>query len=305
MSFQAFGDSITVGTGASSGQSWVGLFTPDNDGVSGAVASSMSTLVQGVTPDASKTYTIMIGTNDVRIYKDDTAKQDCFKDFLRNSVAWLCMDGAADCAEVGGSPNPNMTYTGTWSSISVNTCGRETTQLNASAEITVSGTAVYIGYIIQDVSAADTVAEVYIDNVLVGTLTPKQPLGSGYAPACARFGGLSSGNHDVKIVNTVSGKKFYLNYIKGSDQVNSPKILLSNVIKYSAAGYTNYGVTESTTDAYNTIISDLISEFTADGMDVTLVDNHASIDNTTDLSDYVHPNNAGHLKIHNNFKAAL
>lgn len=88
---KVFGDSITVGTGASpSTKSWIGLFTPQNAAVSGNGAGDMAKVIQtSHVADPSQKYAIMIGTNDARHYKSDTQKQGYFKNFLRSAIVWL------------------------------------------------------------------------------------------------------------------------------------------------------------------------------------------------------------------------
>lgn len=307
---QAFGDSITANHGASpAAASYVNLFALSNQGVSNTQAGDMSNRIRALVTsfDASKKYTLMIGTNDHRVYKADATKQEFFKRFLRNSVAWLSLENKK-MPRVSG----DITFTGTWSNASGNAINKYTQQQNATATTTVTGTSVYIGYIIQNFTGSDSVAEIRIDGNLVGTIGSYGVIntsgGSTYADAAVRFDGLSAGSHTVEITVTSSGKNFYLNYIAGNNNSGGqyPKIALSNVIRMTAGGYSTHGSSDAIVDQYNVIVDDLVAEFVADGFDVTLVDNHTAVNPATDItSDGVHPNNSGHLKIHNNFAAVL
>lgn len=288
-----FGDSITSGVGASpSTSSWVGLFSPSNQAVSGAQAADLSNKVLTITP--AETNLVMIGTNDVRIYRDNATKKDYFEKFLRHSVAWLALPSKLIAR--------NMVTTGTWNNTAANSIGRYTTVNGAKLSGVVTGCKLYVGYIIQNASVAVSTADVVVDGVTVGsiscdgyTVSMNTQNGATYGHACAVFD-VSYGTHNVEIVNTSpNGKYLYVNYIANEQLENCIKI--SNIIKMNTANYTSNGVTLSTTDAYNLIIDNVIADFNC-----ALIDNYSEIDPAIHLGDGVHPNNAGHLIIHNNFK---
>lgn len=309
MTFKTFGDSISTNattSGASpASNSWMGLFSPENAAVSGNGAGDMSKIIQASTPDNAKQYAVMIGTNDVRQYKADTTKQDYYKQFLLASLVWLSCPTLKKARTSG-----TAIYTGTWSNTAGNAFGKVTTQSNAKVTETFSGDALYIGYILQNNTAADSQAEVRVDGVLVGTVGCYMNIntvgGNSYSGACTRFSGFGAGSHTVELTVTTSGKNFYYDFVAGSDDIDNAGIALSNVIQYGSAGYSTYGVTSAVIDQFNDIVDGLITDLSADGVTITLVDNHASIDNTTDLNtDGIHPNNAGHAKIHANFSSLL
>jgi len=302
------GDSLTVGVGASTtAKSWVGLATPVNLARNGDMAAELSNKINGIggaplVPEPSKTYSIMIGVNDQKNYRGDAVKQGYYKSFLRCALAYLFIpvkNKARDAL---------ITYTGTWGNTPVNTYGKYSATPNSTAETTVNGTSVYVSYIIQNSNSY--VAEIRVDGVLKKTInvstTPMGTAnGSSYASACERIDGLSPGSHTVNVKVISAAAYFYLEWIGGNEQVSSPRVLLGNVIKMSNAAYTQFATSDTIVNAYNTIIDDLITEFTADGFDVDKVDVHSVINPLTDLtSDGVHPNDAGHLKIFQAFSAA-
>lgn len=303
-----FGDSITVGVGATSyASSWAGLwgadFSTTNTAVNGDQAGDMSYEIQSNhVEESERTYTMMIGTNDHRTYKDDIVKQGFFKSFLRQSLAWMALPTRTNARSV------NVVETGIWADTGANAIGRVTTELGATATCSVTGTGVYIGYIIQNSLSSEGVADVRIDGILVGTISIYGQMdtvnGRTFAPAAAYFGGLTDTSHTVEITVTSSGENFYLDYVAGSPQP-PPKLIVSNIIKMSDAAYATYGTSEANVIAYNTIISDVISEFASDGVAITAVDNYIDIDPLTDLSDGVHPNDTGHAIIHGNFAEGL
>lgn len=309
MSFKTFGDSISTNattSGASTAaKSWMGLFSPITAAVSGNGAGDMSKVIQtSHVAEPAKKYAIMIGTNDHRNYKGDATKQEFFKRFLRQSIVWLTCQTLKKART-----SSTAVYTGAWSNTAGNSFGKVATATNAKVTETFSGDTLYVGYIIQNDANAASTANVVVDGDVVGTIGCQGAMnttgGNSFAGACARFSGLGAGAHTVEIVITSSGKNLYYDYVAGSDDIDSAGILLSNVIRMSAAAYASFGSSDAIVDQYNTIIGDLITEFTADGLLITLVDNHASINPLTDLADGVHPNDGGHVKINANFAALL
>lgn len=302
--FTALGDSHTVGVGATvAAKSWLGLLSPVNSAASGAQAAEVSNAVQSIVPLEGRTYTIMVGTNDHRTYKADATKQEFFKRFLRQSIAWLAYPDKCKGRDAC------MSYTGSWGNTAANTFGKVSTQSGATAQATVSGQSIYVCYIIQAHSSAQSSATVEVDGVDVGTIGSFGAMntvnGSTFASACARFGGLSNGSHAVKVTLTSSGKNFYLDYIAGNDQPTS-RVLVSNIIRMTSGAYSTYGTSLANVTAYNGIISDIVSEFIGDAADVVLVDNYSTVNQSTDLiADGVHLNDAGHAKVSANFAAAM
>lgn len=303
-----FGDSITAGVGASTlANSWAGLFGTNyavtNCARSGDQAADQSAEIQANhTPSSSRRYALMVGTNDHRTYRTDTAKQVAFKSFFRQCVGWLTLPTKKTARD--GS----VTYTGTWADTSVNNIGRNTSSLGAKASTTFNGTGVLVGFIIQDDLAAQSTATVKIDGASMGTLSSYAAMttvnGKTFAPAAAYFGGLSSGAHTIEIENTVGGEIFYLDYFAEMDQPALP-IVISNIIKMTAGAYTTFTTSEANVILYNTLIDDVIAEFAAHGITLPLVDNFNDIDPATHLPDGVHPNDTGHSIIYANFQTAL
>jgi hypothetical protein len=310
MTFKAFGDSITTNStssGASpAANSWIGRFTPVTAAVSGAGAGDMAKTIQtSHSAEPSRKYAVMIGTNDARHYKGDTTKQGYFKNFLRCGIVWLTCPNLKKARTSG-----TAVYTGSWANTQGNAFGKTTTANGAKVEETFSGDVLYLGYLAQNSSSTDSVVEVRVDGNLIDTISSYMNSntvgGNSFSGMCNRYAGLGAGAHTVELtVTSAGGKRFYYDFVAGSDDIDSAGVALSNVPEYSPAGYTSFGITSAIIDQYNAIVDDLIADFTADGLNIALVDNHASIVNTTDLADSVHPNNAGHAKINANFSAVL
>jgi lysophospholipase L1-like esterase len=294
--FTTFGDSITAGIGATTpAKSWVGLFTPVNKGISGAQAADLANTVILTAPIVTEKYTVMIGSNDIYKYRTDPIKQAYFKKFMRHNLAWLSFPNKVRAQD--------MVKTGTWWNASVNSFGIATSSNAATATATVTGTKVFIGHLMQDYVGTTGTASIEIDGVVVGTYSNNANgmtthLAAGYALAACVFD-VAAGTHTVKItVTSPNGGYFYLDYIAGNAQP-SPKILLSNILKWSDAAYAGNGLMPTITNDYNTLVNQVIADFP----NVVLVDNNSLINPVLHISDGVHPNDVGYKIIYNNFES--
>lgn len=305
MTFKAFGDSIVVGVGASpQSNCWVGLFTPTNAGVSSAQAADLSGIMQAETLNYSKPTIIAIGANDAAKYKNDSAKKEYFRRAYRACLAWLCLPDK----KTARGPQAGITLTGSWAdSPAPNTCGKYTTQNGATGSATVSGDSVYIALSEGDYPSMGEQINVRIDGVPISTFSVKQLgvttfLNQWWGRCVWKFTGLGAGQHTVVVTqNSPSGSFLHLDYIAGSEQPVRPQVIAGNAMKFTDWYYNNLGINAATTQAYNAIINDVCAEF-----GVPVVDNYSIFDPSIHSSDqYGHPNNAGYLVIHNNFKAAL
>lgn len=319
----AYGDSITTGVNATSGNGYVALLSTalaasiTNHAVSGHQAADQSFTAHNAALGASDKATVMIGTNDQFRYLGNAIKQGYFKGFLANIVTQLAAPFRVRARDAG------MALTGTWSNNQPSwSVGKWTFTPGDTATATVSGTAVYISVIKQDDYMGTPVngtADVYIDNMTtpvgsVGAIGSGMTTQSGgfCAPAVFRFGGLSAGSHTVKLVCTSTGTGaaavFYLESITGSDQAVKPAVFLSTILRYSAAGYAAVGGSDTIMAQFNAIVTQMVTDLAGDGLAVSLVDSSAVVNQATDIetvSPFVHPVNSGHLKIEQDFYAAM
>lgn len=308
MTIYSLGDSITVGVNASPNSLGYAhqLFDYTQKAVSGDQIAEQSKAAQSINPVANDRFTLMVGTNDIRTYKDDATKKGYFEAFYRQALVWLLTPGKVKARDAG------MAYTGSWSNTAANTFGKVSTALNATAQATVSGEAVYVGFILQAHSATvGSLFKVEVDGVDKGTYScngagMNTVNGSTYAGAALRIAGLSPGGHTVKVTVLSTGKNVYLDYIAGSAQAYQPQITVGNIIPMSTAAYTGYGISDATTLAYNALIGDLVIYLETDGFVLGFVDAYFQINTATDLAvDGVHPNNQGHGKLYDAFKVVV
>nr|WP_080577238.1 SGNH/GDSL hydrolase family protein [Sinorhizobium fredii] len=309
------GDSITVGVGVTTAQRYATLSanslsrTIVSRAKSGDMAADQGQKAIAIKRGSGDIATIMVGVNDQRIYRASVVKRGYYIAFLLR----LILDSTATVRKTGRSTA--IAKYGTWSNTAVNNFGVTTTLKSAKATATVSGTAVYIGSIIQNHPAAKGVAQVRIDGVLKGTISSDgtgdggmtTANGLAYGPAAFRFGGLSPGNHKVELtVTSANGQNFRLDYIAGNANQTGVKTFVSNVIRMNAYGYAKFGGSDSSVAAFNADIATLIDTLSDDGLDAFLVNNWAAINPATHLlPDGVHPNPAGHSKIYTVFRSAI
>lgn len=305
-----FGDSITAGAGASTiTKSYAALLdaslgTPSVDhGINGSAAADQVIVARGVVTTPSDIVTIMIGVNDAQRYLDATT-QGYYKAFVRELVSWQNMP-----QRVAGR-SASMALTGTWADslpVPAWSAGKHSNVAGSTASATVSGTSVYIGTILQDMNpgSLNGSADVIVDGVTVGTISSNgagmpTALGTYYAPAAFRFGGLAPGQHTVTV--KVTSGWVYLEYLAGSDQPPGPPVYLSNVTRTFQV---NDPATPAINAAFNAIIAGLVSDFQTDGRNVMLVDNNSIITQSDLISDMIHPNDGGHQKIANQFLSEI
>lgn len=292
---QIDGDSIAEGIGASTTERrWYERFRPVNYAVSASQVADVSGRQRDV--NVEDEYFLGIGGNDAIFYKDDAAKQEYFRRCFRACLAWRLL---ADRKTARG-PQAGIAFTGTWGDMPTpSPCGKYTTQNGATASATVSGDTVYIGVSEGDYPDMSEAINVVIDGVNKGNFSVKRTgittyLGQWWGRVAWRFTGLGAGSHSV-IVTHVSptGKFLHLDYIAGSAQAATPRVIVGNVMKFTDAYMAEKGITVATIQAYNAIIAAVVAEFTAHGLPVSLLDRYANFDPATESADYWgHPNDA-------------
>lgn len=298
------GDSIAEGIGASAqDKRWMELFKPINYAVSASQAADVSGRQRDIS--ASKEYFLGIGANDAAFYKNDAAKQEYFRRVFRACLAWRLLSNR----KTARGSQAGIAFTGAWADIPApNPCGKYTTQNGAMARATVSGDTVYIGASEGDYPDMAETINVVIDGVSQGNFSVKRSgitthLGQWWGRIAWRFTGLGAGAHNVIVTHaSPAGKFLHLDYIAGSDQAATPRVVVGNAMKFTDSYYATLGIDASTTQAYNAIIADVVAEFVAHGLPVVLLDRYAHFDPATQSADqYGHPSDAWQKVMRNDF----
>jgi hypothetical protein len=326
-----YGDSYTVGSNASSTISgtsvldsytnvfsyecgfWTGTaVTTTNRGLSGRAVEDLTASVYAQTTVSGMLSTYMTGFNNYRWsgssggYQTDAGLAQVVATWLA-SYAWLTLV----TSKVIRGNGTGVSLIGSWSipPAPVHT-ERTTTQTGASLSATVTGTAVYVAYLLQ--GSAGTF-DLSIDGTDYGTINTSYAVNPRIATvsgAAVRIGGLPLGNHQVVLIANAASGPVSIDWIAGSSAAGG--ICLAGSIAHIDT--TGYGATtdgmnagsDALADKYNGAHTQLVNQLRGDGLDVRL----ANLDTigynvATDLSsDHIHPNDSGHAKIASAFAQA-
>ena len=299
---KAWGDSITVGTGASrpslayiSQESETVQVPFTNYAQSGACVWDQATAVYGQNLAVNEAGQLMIGTNDSRTY--GTAVANDLTVFKRGHAALLAWIATPEAYKTRAN-SASITYTSVWDAGTAygGTWIRVTTVSGATATFTFFGPVLYLSTTRLGSSSAK--GEVRIDGVLVGTtssigLSASTPLGAYLGPSLYRFAGLANTTHTVVItvIDANTSNAFFLEWFSAPSNVTR-FVNLINIPRMTGGS-----TADAKTTAYNAAILDNYTTMKADGLKLALADAFAVIDPATDLADGLHPNDAGHTKI--------
>lgn len=291
-----YGDSITV----QAGYPWV---VADHAGASdflrpaanGHTANAQADAIYNRTIVSGDEFFYMLGTNDRKLYGASSGALDLYRNAVSAGIYWLAgnkkLPNSSDWTWTGSGWAPSAQFGGTFS--------MATAQAGDYGEATFTGDVALLSYIVVD-SLGSWSFEVKIDGVSKGTfslappttinVTGVVPAGRIYSPALLRFTGLGSGAHTLRVTAVSGGVG--INWLGTGPNGNAVRVLTQTrtVGMYS-------GDSDSHTAAYNSVLSDVVSQAAGDGYDVTLIDTHSVVDPATDLIDGVHPNIGGQIKM--------
>jgi lysophospholipase L1-like esterase len=322
-----FGDSITVGVGASvPAKCWRNLLAARFgwDQYNGAISGgSIMDWIANAYSQATGLDTlsfILPGFNDQRNAGGDAAKVQAYKLALYAAVAHLAIPDAAKIKANSAA----VTYAGTWAASPVRAYGKYTAEKNASATVKVCGDVVYISTLQQLGNGG--MLNVNVDGVDRGTYTLRTSVANGgavtsvqYMPMLIRIPGLGEGLHTVVLTktddtNANNSQNVWLDWIAGSQgaTLGTPAVYLANTLRMNAAGvphdapnYSNY--TEGGNAGFCLAADEVAGVLAADGLRVFSVNTSGVYDPATgDVSaDNVHPSDQGMAKIADAFAAAM
>jgi lysophospholipase L1-like esterase len=320
-----FGDSITCGVGASVvangyaslldaaiGKPATNLCYPGDQAADMAVRAVYPDAVP--TLDAQQLFTAMIGINDANHCGGSAGCVGNWMQALEASLTWLALPASdkiwAQAANV---------RTGNWHADGTDGLqGLATT--NAGASLTfqvkqaVAGHSLYVAYRVLDAATDNPgTAAIAIDGQVAGTLssapTGGQPIltqnGTNQTIFVDRFALGAVGPHTVTVtITSTGGGLFSLGWLGTAESdytANSaaPRVVIGSITSSGSSTLNTIIVT------YNTQLTSLIAALTADGMRIGIAPTASALNPATDLSDNLHPNDAGHLKLAKAFAGAL
>lgn len=300
-----FGDSITASVGASvPSRGWAQMLATTlslpaaNSAIAGAMVLDQCDAVYRSSIVPSDVVTIMLGTNDERVYGLNASKRARFISGLSALSVY-----ASTIAKKAAS---NGSYSGSWSPTVAYGIGKNSYTNGSKLSFTGEGTAIYLGYIKQEANGGTFTVK--IDGILKGTFTSdgggcSSYLGATYGAQLARFDGLSAGTHNVEVEvtsATATANRVYIDWWSSNNVAGSPAYVVN--IPYATA-YTSGGSNENV-DLYNADISAMVSCLRADGLPVHFVGVNSLL-SPTDMFDEYHPNDSGHTKIKNAVYVAM
>lgn len=319
-----FGDSVSCGAGASApanafasivaaSNGWVvsssamsgTVLNEQLEGVScyGADQNRPAILNRVVGPE-DRSFTLT-GLNDLKTYGLDRQRVAQYREQLRAALVWLAIPASRKLDTTDSA----IAYQGKWTAATDTrwggdplSFGKTAAAIGAKASVTVSGRAVYVGFVR---SKSGGLFNLQVDGILRGQFSCGGAMGTAVypnlpSPGVARVGGLADGPH-VVTVTTVSASPVTVFLFAGSNAAcgpDGPYCYVGNCLRYSFAS-------DDALAMYNDAISTTCAELASDGLGVVYVDANAFYTPATDVSpDYLHPNDLGHFHIAQAFKAA-
>lgn len=303
----AFGDSITKGDNApkpfpaivADAKGWAII----NNGINGAQAADCADLIYTTPVAAGDVSILAVGENDQRTANGDATKLTLFGKIHKALTAFLAIPNSLKTLANSAA----VIRTGNWLNVLWG-FGLYTNEANATVTFIFSGTTVYIGTILSDPWTGTYTISVDGNVVYAGSSAGQGKIQTVYnrlyAPYLIRLSGFSAGNHTVVIRNTSSGGGTdYIAFDWASAPSAGSKVLVGEIGKCTASGYATYGGYDANVDAFNKEIGQGVGELFGDGLDVHIVP-AATVANS-DLSDGLHPTQAGYQKIANSYLSVI
>ncbi len=257
-------------------------------------------------------YTVLIGTNDANSCGSSPGCLANWSSALTASLAWLALP-ASDKTLGAGIANKSGNWAADPDGLGIAATGPGNT-LSFPVIQAVAGRTLYLGYRVYDAAPGSTgSASVMLDGMQVADLEEIASTGhalhtqNGTSDAvfvtAIALGAV--GQHTVSLTTTsAAGAPFTFVWAGVSTgnyaaAVNGPRVILGGVTAATPA------LLQANIAAYNALLPTLVGQLTADGMDVEIAPTASALDPLTDLTDIVHPNNAGHAKLTAAFRGVL
>ena len=315
----AFGDSLTVGVGASSAPgAWVNKFSSrycamlSNLAVSGSQIPDQADAIYATASAADGHYLWLTGYNDTRFF--GSSGMALRVSAAQSLAAWLAIP---ETNKARGQNLSRWSYGGAWSNGVAygGNLARFSASANATAAITLNGSAIYLATTC--VGGGTGVFGLTVDGISQGSFNcfgnGTAYSGRAYQPRLIRFAGLTNTAHTVVVTNTNGGNVFVDWASAAADVIgdSQPVVLVGNCLRMTTGGYAAGAPFNNGSDgivaAYNSSLAAAVSELAADGLDVRLANACATYfpENGHVSGDSIHPNDAGYTAISNAFKKSM
>ncbi len=326
---EGFGDSITVGQGATNTNfAYINLVaqfigkTLTNRALSGSgVWAAARSHIQNINPNHSVMAFVMSGFNDTRrggsnpltrLKIMNSYRSILANHFLRNFIT----AGATDSRILRANGTWQTTYTGLALGLKTNTGAFSSTN-GATIEFTFSGNNVVLGMVaVKQSFETHATFTIHIDNVLIGTYNNNDQTDgisdgvydNNRTQMAIIFDNLSESMHTIRLTN-ISTNPMIVDYF---GQLKQPKqslpICIAKMPKMNSAGYATAPnlANDALIDSLNADIVSVCNEFRSKGYPVYVSETNDYYDVNTGLSaDSIHPNNGGYTQIYNSIVAEI
>ncbi len=302
-----------------------------NVGIGGTGTLTMINQVKSLSYTSSSSLMVVnVGLNDIRRGGNGskTLKQleAGYLYYLQKHISInRIFSGSSSVTRTGTFANADFTPSGavgTNGSLPGTTLTSYSNTLNSTWEYTFTGTK--IGFVFFGTDGVTATGygrlEVYIDNVSVDVVECEGVWYSGIAEPSPltttntlgavpyMIHGLSNASHTIKIRVVDSGEYIALDYFFQPDlPANVGPIIFCEIPYLTSSGYAMYGgftpphnnATQAKSDDASNVIFNIVNQYRALGYRISFARTNAFFDcnNDIDLSDSVHPTNAGHVHI--------
>lgn len=258
---------------------------------------------------ASQLYTVLIGTNDAHFCGGSGGCLENWSQALAASLAWLALP---QTDKVLGSAMTAVT--GSWTAdMGFGTATTDTgATLSFSVQQTVAGRMLYVAYRVFDATElAGGSAVVKVDGVPVMTLSAAsvQPIATQNGTTDTVF--LASvplgavGQHQVTITTTSAEGATFSVLWAGASSRNYAAVSGAPTVVVGQITPTGNDDLNTVVGQYNAALGPLVAGLVNDGMNIVVAPSAQAFDPATDMSDMLHPNNAGHAKLAAVFESVL
>ncbi len=303
----AFGDSITMGAGASApGNGYAALLAADeganltNYGISGGQACDINNnLFWNDNPaDAPDTIrTLLVDANDANV-KGAGIYEAVASGCNLASYAWLTVPNTYKVT----AQSRGCVTTGTWVKDNTGLGLRSASRGTLTCSITATDGVVYGWYAVGDGNSGkfsysvDGGNAVYVNAFTSPAITTQNGGTSGVF--LLRLKGLSSGVHTVAFVVTSATVTLYGIGAAPTPRANKLRLFVGGVLRQYA------DAKAADTSAYNADVQRDVALLAGDGLPIRFVDVRAYVDPITDMHyGDVHPNDSGHAHLREAFEA--
>jgi hypothetical protein len=310
---RVYGDSFAEGVGAFTNFGFPRMIAEykgwalQNAARGGDMVWDQWSLIKNDTVHTNEVRIVFLGINDQRISGNSPERLQIFHDGLAAMLAYSAIPESAKLR----ADNPSITYSGAWSPPPYAANARQAYGQGATASFTLSGGAILLETIDQDLAGTEGFFSITIDGVGRGTFSCRTTArattlnGASFGPRLLIFTVLGKGDHTVELTCLSEGREnaIYFNWASGVSDVpqNWPLAFTGTPPLMTESAYSSYGGSADNTARYDAAVKDVATALGNIGLHVFVADPANVIEPAADTVDGVHPNTIGHAKLAETF----